>query len=172
MEESAPLMGCSGPAKKLGGPDDKCCGHRRPTVEDLGKDLAETFHACIGAPPPLEQDTFKGPEDGKMTFRDLQKFVGVWQDYNFGPQPPHRMVLGAAEEVGELCHAQLKMEQAIRGTPEEHNAAAKDAVGDAIIYLANYCTVKGFNLQQIMEDTWREISKRDWKKFPKNGLSE
>ena len=48
------------------------------------------------------------------------------------------MLLGICEEAGELCHAQLKKEQGIRGTIEQHDAAMKDAVGDIMIYAINY----------------------------------
>lgn len=160
MENSNQGPGCGGPAQdfapertppKIG----VCCGRIQYDVEQLGKDLSAYIY-----------------KSGEMKFSNLQKLVADWQDYNFGPQAPYRQLLGVAEEFGELCHAQLKLEQGIRGTPEEHKAAAKDAVGDILIFLSNYCTGQGFDLQQIAEDTWAEISKRDWKKFPKNGISE
>ena len=72
------------------------------------------------------------------TLVDLQESLYDWQKYNFGDQDNDRILLGICEEIGELCHAQLKGEQGIRGTAEEHNAAMKDAVGDIMIYLLNY----------------------------------
>ena len=41
---------------------------------------------------------------------------------------------GASRSSGELTHSHLN-EQGIRGTPEEHDTAAKDAIGDLIVYL-------------------------------------
>jgi hypothetical protein len=43
-------------------------------------------------------------------------------------------VLGMIEEQGELVHAHIKKDQNIRGN-EDHDANAKDAVGDLTIYL-------------------------------------
>jgi NTP pyrophosphatase (non-canonical NTP hydrolase) len=78
---------------------------------------------------------------------DLEKFQGEvseWTRRNFGDQPAYRPLLGAVEEIGELAHAHLKEEQKIRGTAEELQALAKDAVGDVIVYLADYCGRRGW----------------------------
>lgn len=62
-----------------------------------------------------------------------------WVAKNFPPYegevPGNDSILGCIEEAGELAHAHLKNKQGIRGTPEEHEAAAKDAIGDIVIYL-------------------------------------
>lgn len=106
-----------------------------------------------------------------MNFSDLQAAVKEWSLANFGADvPPYQPLLGAVEEIGELAHAQLKGEQGIRGTAEEHCEAAKDAVADTIIYLTDYCWRRGFDLQGIVESTWQGVvSKRDWRKNPLNG---
>jgi hypothetical protein len=44
-------------------------------------------------------------------------------------------VFGVFEEAGELTHSHLKEAQSVRGTDEEHQAAAQDAIGDCTIYL-------------------------------------
>jgi NTP pyrophosphatase (non-canonical NTP hydrolase) len=85
---------------------------------------------------------------------------------NFGPHPAWHPLLGAVEEIGELAHSFLKAEQGIRGTKEEHEAAAKDAVADTIIYLADFCSCVGFDLEAIVDMTWDEVKRRDWKKNP------
>lgn len=72
------------------------------------------------------------------TMIDLQECAYDWQLYNFGQQENELILLGMCEEVGELCHAELKMEQGIRGTPEEHEAQMRDAIGDILIYAMNY----------------------------------
>jgi hypothetical protein len=62
----------------------------------------------------------------------------AWVSYNFphsSSPPPTESVIGCIEEVGELAHAHLKEAQAIRGTAEQHQAAAQDSVGDLIVYL-------------------------------------
>jgi hypothetical protein len=58
---------------------------------------------------------------------------------NFGDQSVENPAEGFLEEIGEFCHAHLKMKQGIRGTVEEHYAAMADAIGDAVIYLGDFC---------------------------------
>jgi NTP pyrophosphatase (non-canonical NTP hydrolase) len=61
------------------------------------------------------------------------------------------------------------MEQGIRNTTKEDK---EDAIGDIIIYLADYCNRNGINLEKSLEQAWRTASLRDWIKFPKNGRTE
>ncbi len=107
-----------------------------------------------------------------LTFHDLQLQVSRWSLHNFDDQPSYYPLLGAVEELGELCHAHLKSAQGIRGSNFEHKEAAKDAIGDVIIYLADYAAREGYNLQEIIEETWSLVSKRDWKANPGNGSVE
>lgn len=76
-------------------------------------------------------------------FQQLQVRLWEWQDKNFGctgPQaPPRHPFLGMCEEAGELVHSTLKLSQGIRGTKEEHIANMKDAIGDIMVYLINFC---------------------------------
>ena len=95
-----------------------------------------------------------------------------WLNHNFPRQQGHDALLGLTEELGELAHAHLKSQQAIRGTLEEHRLAAADAIGDIIIYLASYCNTNGFNLSDCFDTAWNEVEKRDWISYPKNGVSE
>ncbi len=105
-----------------------------------------------------------------LTFRKLQDEQRPWVKHNFDGRPPYFPLLGTMEELGELAHAHLKQEQGIR-TNEDHEAKAKDAVGDIIICLADYCTARGFDLQEIVETTWAEVKKRDWKADARNGVA-
>lgn len=54
--------------------------------------------------------------------------------------------MGIFEEAGELCHAQLKLEQGIRGSREGHELAMRDAIGDISIYMMNYLSGIGVAL--------------------------
>ncbi len=100
--------------------------------------------------------------------KTVQDEVGTWGRKNFGTQAAYRPLLGVVEEVGELCHAQLKMEQGIR-TTEDHTFAAKDAIGDILIYLMHYCDIRGFNIEEIIEITWEEVKNRNWEKNKETG---
>ena len=103
----------------------------------------------------------------------LQEQVSTWSRKNFGPYfgSGYRPLLGLMEEVGELSHAHLKQEQGIR-TSEEHQKAKIDAVGDIVIYLADYCQSQGIGLEAAVRDTWYKVGSRDWKRYPKNGMTE
>ena len=102
----------------------------------------------------------------EMTFRSLQEEQRAWARHNFPDQAAYMSLLGAVEELGELAHAHLKQEQGIRGTAAEHEEKAKDAVADVVIFLSDYCSKRGFEFQAIIEKTWAEVKKRDWRKNP------
>ena len=104
-----------------------------------------------------------------MNLKTLQSEVSEWASRNFPHNKPHMPLLGAAEEIGELCHAHLKSEQGIRGTLLQHKAAKADAVGDVVIYLANYCMLNNLNLSLCVSDAWNQVKQRDWNKNPQTG---
>lgn len=109
-----------------------------------------------------------------MNIREIQEQVTHWARANFADKPDgtvdyHKPFMGLVEEVGELSHALLKQEQGIRGPFAEHEDEAKDAVGDIMIYLFHLCGERGWDLEDIVVDTWNKVSKRDWKSNPVNG---
>ena len=111
-----------------------------------------------------------------MDLRQLQIEQEPWVDHNFEPgntRNPARAfkpLLGAVEEIGELAHAHLKSLQGIR-TDQDHTAKAKDAVGDVVIYLADYCTAMGYDFQECVEGTWNHVKTRDWQKDKVRGVT-
>ena len=92
---------------------------------------------------------------------DLQLEATEWADRNFPGAKPYQPLLGAVEELGELAHSHLKMEQGIR-VGENHLLKKKDAVGDIIIYLLHYCSLNKINIEEALYDTWHDVKKRDW----------
>lgn len=76
----------------------------------------------------------------------------------------------AVEAVGKLCHSHLKRAQGIRGTALEHNNEGMDAVGDIVVYLANYCAGMGWDLEDCVVSTWDKVKQRDWTKDKLEGL--
>lgn len=104
-----------------------------------------------------------------MTFTQLQLEVGEWSRRNFPNNQPHHPLLGAVEELGELSHAHLKMEQGIRGTYAEHQCAKLDAVGDIVVFLADYCERNEISLEHAVEVTWGGVKQRDWQKNKQDG---
>lgn len=105
-----------------------------------------------------------------MNLIDLQTQQGVWVRRNFPNESEHGPLLGLTEEVGELAHAHLKSEQGIRGTKQDHRAKAADSIGDIVIYLASYCNRNGYDLASCVQAAWDEVSKRDWRTNPDNGV--
>lgn len=102
-----------------------------------------------------------------LSLARLQAEVATWAERNFGPRPAWQPLVGIMEELGELAHAHLKAAQGIR-RDEDHEAGARDAVGDIIIYVADYCNAAGLDLEEIVGETWAKVKQRDWRKERNN----
>lgn len=126
--------------------------------------------------------------------RDLQERLKAWVAYNFTDRQgrfkdprgvPYHPLLGVVEEVGELAevlipaslslylgrlaHATLKQEQGIRGTAEDLEAQAQDAIADLVIFLMDLCAARGWDFAEILFSTAEEVLKRDWIRYPATG---
>lgn len=100
----------------------------------------------------------------------LQSTIAHWRSYNFPNHSPWEQLLGVVEEIGELAHSELKAQQGIRGSAEKHEAAAKDAVGDLLIFLMGYLQKRGWKLSECLLQAWDEVKDRDWVKYPDTGM--
>lgn len=100
--------------------------------------------------------------------RKLQDEQRPWVKHNFGDRPSWMPILGAVEELGELAHAHLKKAQGIR-LGEDHDAKAKDAVADVVIFLAAYCSAEGYDFEAVVQETWDKVKQRDYKADPIGG---
>jgi NTP pyrophosphatase (non-canonical NTP hydrolase) len=109
-----------------------------------------------------------------VDLRELQSEARTWRNLNFPAKHSTAIhqTLGVAEEVGELCHAVLKMEQGIRGDQEKHMLDAEDAIGDIIIYLTGVCDNLSLRLEDCVDQAWSRVSKRDWVEDPEKGGEE
>lgn len=107
-------------------------------------------------------------ESKETTIREIQARHEEWCAENFDHREPAldrkalHCAMGASEEVGELMHSLLKWDQGIRGTPEQHEADAKDAVGDVVMYLLDLCNRMGWDFERIVQDTASHVHRRDW----------
>jgi len=108
-----------------------------------------------------------------MLDQKLQAEVHAWAKRNFGStdRDALRCTLGVCEEAGELAHAILKRDQGIRGTKEEHEAKARDAIGDIAVYLMHLCGDEGWSFPEIVEAVAREVLQRDWKTDAQRGVA-
>jgi len=103
----------------------------------------------------------------------IQTDLDEWQQEQFGYQPTEILALGLSEEVGELHHVLLKRRQGIRQEKGVDNRELiKDAFADMFIYGVNLLTNEGINVEDAIKDTVKEVLKRNWRKYPKNGVSE
>ncbi len=106
-----------------------------------------------------------------MNIKQFQAEVQEWAFRNFPNNLSYHCLLGAVEEIGELSHAHLKEDQQIRGSAKAHQLAAKDAVADCIIYLTDYCNRRGWDLDEILQETWEQVKQRDWTKNSHDGTA-
>lgn len=106
-----------------------------------------------------------------MDLSKLQEEVKSWADRNFPNAEPWEPLVGAMEELGELSHAHLKEHQSIR-IDTNYFLDKEDAVGDIIVYLADYCNRNKLDLCICVASAWKKASNRDWIKYPKDGTSE
>jgi len=97
-------------------------------------------------------------------FERLQNEVGEWSVEQFGEsQPDLYPLLGVSEEYGELVHSVLKRKQGIRLEDDDVGESAEiDAVGDMIVYLADFCERRGLDLSTCIDEAWGEVSARNW----------
>lgn len=113
------------------------------------------------------------------TLEKHQQEISDWSYAQFGkPKGKNRAqhdlidtndpLLGMVEELGELTHAVLKQKQQIR-TEENHEEKEKDAIGDLMIFLLDYCSRRGFSASEILKNTWEEVKRRDWVGDPVEG---
>ena len=102
------------------------------------------------------------------TLSEIQTEKIAWVQHNFKDRKSWHPLLGLQEEVGELAHHYLKREQGIR-INEDHAAGIKDSVADIVIYLLDFCTAEGINLEYELNQTWDKVRQRDWKKNNKTG---
>lgn len=117
---------------------------------------------------------------GKYTRADLQHMYGVSKtsisnivtNRSWQPAPDYsiqRALIKVQTIAARLAHLQLKGEQGIRHTPEEIHDKKMDAIGDIMIYLTDYATKSGIDLQDAIETTWSRVQKRDWQKNKVDG---
>lgn len=104
-----------------------------------------------------------------LDITSIQLDLKLWKLHNFPASDDRDQLLGIVEELGELAHAILKLRQGIRGTPAEHEAAAKDAVGDLFIFLTNFCSARDWVLEDIIHDTVATVLRRDWQANKQSG---
>ena len=107
---------------------------------------------------------------------DLEKFqdeVAAWhRQQPWSEDDQVSITLGLTEEAGEVARAVLKRHQAIRGTYEEWTEEVRKELGDVLIKAAAIANKEGFLLEDVIVARWDDVRRRDFTRFPKNGLTE
>lgn len=98
---------------------------------------------------------------------EIQSAHAAWQAAKFPGFESWECLLGAQEELGELARAHLKAHEITRyganraGLDEEALArAARDAVGDVVLFLMGYCNARGWRFSDCVREAWREVEGR------------
>lgn len=79
----------------------------------------------------------------------FQADLKCWLDYNFPDTTRDQQIMGVVEELGELFECQILYDSGTGSGQEEK--ALKDAVGDVVIFLCNYCTKADISLCYSIE---------------------
>jgi NTP pyrophosphatase (non-canonical NTP hydrolase) len=69
-----------------------------------------------------------------------------------------------------IAHSFLKKSQGIRGTPEEHDRAARDNLIELLSYLRHVAMHRvASHVHDITREVWERVRQRDWKKNAATG---
>jgi hypothetical protein len=87
-----------------------------------------------------------------MSWNDLELKVIRWAEARkiIPNATPISQLLKAVSEIGELCDAEGKRDQ----------AAIKDAVGDVLVCLINYCTLRDISIVKCLAGAYDQIKDR------------
>lgn len=108
----------------------------------------------------------------KTPIQVVQAESNKWRMRNFPKHTLDQQLLGAMEELGELCHAKLKADQAIRKYAlniDRASADEVDAIGDIVIYMMGFCSARGYDFEECVTKTWEQVKLRDWQKNREDG---
>ena len=88
----------------------------------------------------------------RASYRDIEMNVLQWAEARriIPNATPTSQLLKAVSEMGELCDAEGKRDM----------DAIKDAVGDVVVCLINYCALRDIDLVQCLAGAYDEIKDR------------
>lgn len=108
----------------------------------------ETIPTQLPVFPTLCSYTTMSKDEQGDFFRKLSEQVGLWSLYNFDRQGSYRPAFGINEELSELDE----------GLSELNSRKVVDAVGDIIIYMADYYSKRGWD----MGEAWNRRANPVW----------
>ena len=93
-----------------------------------------------------------------LTFEQLTRNVQEWAAARgiYEPSNARAQLLKAFSEMGELADAELKWDA----------PAARDAVGDVLVCLINFCAMSGLDITDCLAGAWGQIKHRKGRMIP------
>lgn len=104
--------------------------------------------------PALQIPSYSSNKD-VATFRRLQAEAREWTARNFADQQPWHYLLGVVEELGELQEASASNDR----------AGMTDAIADAAIFLAGYCSQMQVDMGMVWLHALAEDGSEDSLRF-------
>lgn len=68
-----------------------------------------------------------------------------------------------AGSMGRLCHAFLKKQQGIRGTPQEHDFAMRASLVEILVSMLAVARAHEFYFLEAVQTTWDQVKDRVWR---------
>lgn len=126
-------------------------------VEEAGE-LAE----ALGADPPYAE-FFDAVADTAIFLTNYASKHGwdlgtMWAWRHAAEMPPRPLPI----LIGRLCRCQLKIEQGIRGSADEHKQRGYEAACALLAHLEHLCALMGRSFVEVVMQTWDEVRLRDW----------
>lgn len=93
-----------------------------------------------------------------LTFEQLTRNVQEWAAARgiYAHSSARAQLLKAFSEMGELADAEVKGD----------GLAARDAVGDVLVCLINFCAMSGLDITDCLAGAWDEIRDRKGRMIP------
>jgi len=108
--------------------------------------------------------------------KEIQMNLAMWQKQNFperllSNKDQHliQLALGMNEEAGEVAHSVLKRSQGIR-EDQSTDDLIEDGIIENFIYGMQMLTAINRDVESALIKVVNEILKRNWIKFPVNGV--
>lgn len=95
-----------------------------------------------------------------------QKPLAAWQERELPCEDKDkqtlRVMVGAAEELGEVARCVLKRSQEIRATEHVWTSRAEEEIGDVCVFLMQLCALLGLDFEACIERAAQKVLGRDW----------
>ena len=115
-----------------------------------------------------------------INLNQLQKEIETWADKTFGSRSENdkiddiKIEFGilfgeALEEIVPLLHA-FRQSSKLNTLPSNDDSI-KYIVGNIMIHLLDYCSLRGWDSEGIIKNTWEIMRNKEWDHDPFNRLS-